>query len=202
MYTVNGPFWGMHLFWWSFWIIMMISVFGFNVPELARINSVDPHLILRRRLAKGEITEDDYKKITGQLRFDEESVRQDLTIQNQQPALVGHPITDGLSFSATWAILYSLCAIFFAIAPEAMTAAMGKLFHGLSFTAMAQTGTAFSFGDFLSVITIGAVYTFIAGVIWSLIHSYFLRQKTMGKLKKIEGQTGQKVQLIATKKAI
>lgn len=195
MHTIDGPFWGMHIFWWGFWILMMISVFGFNVPERARINSLDPHLILRRRLAKGDITEDEYKKITAQLRSDESSVEREFTTQTAHTRLVGHPITDGLSFSATWAIMYSLCAALYAIAPGAMLSATSKLFHGMSFTQMAQAGTAFSFGDFVSVLTIGAVYTFVAGVIWSLIHSYSLRQKAEWQLKKLESQTVQKTQL-------
>ncbi len=191
----HGPFWGMHIFWWGFWILMMVSVFGFNVPERTRINSLDPNLILRRRFAKGDISEDEFKKITGQLQGDEERVKRDLSAQTAHVAVHGHPITDGLSFSATWAIMYSLCAALYAIAPSAMLTATSKLFHGMSFTQMAQAGTAFSFGDFISVLTIGAVYTFAAGVIWSLIHSYSIRQKAQRNLKRIETDTVHNAQL-------
>jgi putative membrane protein len=190
-----GPFWGMHLFWWGFWILAMVSVFGFNVPERARVNSLDPHIILRRRFAKGDISEDEYKKITAQLRSDEESVQRDLTTQTSHAGVAGHPITDGLSFSATWAILYSLCTALYWIAPGAMLTATSKLFHGMSFTQMVQAGTPFGFGDFVSVLTLGAVYTFSAGIIWSLIHSYALRQRAERRLKRIETRTVQKAQL-------
>ena len=93
--------WGMHFFWWAFWIFAMVGVFGYNVPERARVNSLDPHVILKRRLAKGEISEDAYKKITAQLRSDEESVRRDVAAQTTHWRVAGHPIVDGLSFSAT-----------------------------------------------------------------------------------------------------
>ena len=190
-----GPFLGMHLFWWAFWLFAMVGVFGYNVPERARVNSLDPHMILKRRLAKGEISEDEYKRISAQLRIDEESVRQDVTAQTTHLRVAGHPIVDGLSFSATWAISYSLCSVLYWIAPEAVMTATSKLFHGMSFTQMATSGTLFSFGDFVSVLTIGAFYTFAAGITWSYIHSYFLRQKSERRLGKIEKRTVRKVQL-------
>lgn len=193
--TEYGPFWGMHLFWWAFWIFTMVSVFGFNVPERARVNSLDPHVILKRRLAKGDITEDEYKKITAQLRSDEEAIHRDATAQTAHAKVVGHPFVDGLSFSATWAISYSLCALLYWIAPAAMVTATSKLFHGMSFNQMVQSGTSFGFGDFISVLTLGAVYAFAAGIVWSFIHSYFLGQSAERRLKRIESRTIQNAQL-------
>ena len=195
MNMIDGPFMGMHFLWWAFWIFMMVSVFGFNVPERARGNSLDPHLILKRRFAKGEITEDQYKKISNHLGLDEQVVRRDVTAQTDHSKIVGHPIVDGLSLSTTWAIFYSLCALLYVVAPAAVMTATSKLFHGMSFTQMAETGTAFSLGDFISVLTIGAVYAFLAGVVWSLTHSYFLRQSGERKLKRLENRTIQKAQL-------
>jgi len=195
MNTLDGPFWGMHLFWWAFWIFMMVSVFGFNVPERTRVNSLDPHLILKRRFAKGEITEEQYKQITVQLRVDEESVGRNVTAQTTHSKVAAHPLVDGLSFSTTWAIFYSFCALLYAVAPAAAMTATSKLFHGMSFTQMAQTGIPFGFSDFIVVLTIGAAYAFAAGIVWSLIHSYFLGQSAERKLKRIENQTVQKAQL-------
>ena len=181
------PFWGMHLFWWAFWIFAMVGVFGYNVPERSRVNSLDPKFILKRRLAKGEITEAEFSKLTALMISNEDSVQKLVTSEVSHSKSIGHPIVDGLSFSATWALLYTACAALFWIAPAGMMTAMSKLFHGMSFTEMAQTGTAFGFGDFISVLTLGAVYTFAAGGIWSLVHSFFLRQKaerTVVQLKK------------------
>lgn len=192
---MTGPYLGMHLFWWAFWIFAMVSVFGFNMPERARVNSLDPHSILRRRLAKGQITQDEYGKIEAQLRSDEVSVQQDYTAQANHSLVVGHPIVDGLSFSATWAILYSICSVLYWIAPDAILTATSKLFHGMSFTQMAQAGTPFGFADFVSVLTLGAIYTFAGGIVWSFTHSFFLGLKAERRLDKIETRRAQKPQL-------
>jgi putative membrane protein len=192
MIDYYGPFWGMHIFWWAFWIFALVMIFGFNVPERTRTSSLDPKEILRRRLARGEISEEDYKKINAQLRDDEESARRNVTAQAAHLSIVGHPIVDGLSFSATWVIGYSLCSILYWIAPSAILTATSKLFHGLSFTQMAEAGSSFGIGDFVSVITLGAVYTFAAGIIWSLIHSFFLRMKAEAKLERLESRRVQK----------
>ncbi len=185
----STPFWGMHLLWWGFWIFAMIGVFGFNIPERARVNSLDPNLILRRRLAKGEISEDQYNKTIAKFRVEEELARRDLITQHSHTGVSIHPVVDGLSLSATWAAAYSLCALLYVIAPAAIVTATSKLFHGMSFTQIAQAGTGFTFFDFIGVLTIGAVYTFVVGISWSLIHSFFLRQKSERQLLRLETQT-------------
>lgn len=190
--NMDGPFWGMHLFWWAFWIFALVSIFGFNVPERTRVNSLEPFTILKRRLAKGEISEDQYKKIAAQLRSDEEAVKRNVNTQAAYAKVTGHPIVDGLSFSAAWGISYSLCALLYSIAPDLIMTATSKLFHGMSFSQMAEAGTPFGFADFVSVLTLGVVYTFAVGIVWSLIHSYFLRQGTERRLKRLENQNAQK----------
>lgn len=187
-----GPYWGMHLFWWAFWVFAMVSIFGFNVPERTRVNRLDPLVILKRRLAKGEISEDQYKKITEQLRSDEESEQRNVNAQTAHAKVTAHPIVDGLSFSVAWVISYSLCALLYWIAPDLIMTATSKLFHGMSFTQMVQTGAPFGFGDFVSVLTLGAVYTFAIGIVWSFTHSYFLRQTTERRLKRLEKRSAQK----------
>lgn len=191
----GSGFWGMHLLWWGFWIFAIIALFGFNVPERTGVNSFGPITILKRRLAKGEISEEEYKKIEAQLRSDEEYVRQNTLVQAEHTTRVGHPIIDGLSLSTTWVIFYSLCGVVYWAAPDVILTATGKLFHGLSFTQMAQAGNPFDIGDFAAVLTIGAIYTFAAGSVWSLIHSFFLRQKAERSLEKIQKRTVQKNQL-------
>ncbi len=189
------PYWGMHVFWWFFWIIAMVSVFGFNVPERTRFNSLDPQMILKRRRAKGEITEEEYKNTQALFLQDEALVKRDLNTQTVHTKTQGHPIVDGLSFSVTWAISYSVCALFYWITPDTITAATSKLFHGMTFTQMTQAGTAFTLGDFISVLTIGAVYTFLIGIVWSLTHSYFLQQRGEYKLAQLESRRLQKPRL-------
>jgi putative membrane protein len=194
MYT-SGPFWGMHLFWWAFWIFTLVSVFGFNVPERVRVNSLDPRSILKRRLAKGDISEDGYKRIMEQLNADKDSVQREVTSQTNHALVTGHPMVDGLSLSVTWVAFYSICSLLYLIAPEVILTATSKLFHGMSFTQMAQTGVSFSFVDFISVLAIGAIYSFVVGAVWSLTHSAFLSQSAERRLTKLEIGRVQKADL-------
>jgi putative membrane protein len=57
-------FWGMHLLWWLFWIIVTIWIFAtpWEIPG-QRAKRDTPLDILKKRLAKGEITKDEYNEI-------------------------------------------------------------------------------------------------------------------------------------------
>lgn len=58
MYSTH--FWGMHLFWWVMWILVIFVFFFFDfLPKKKRDN---PLHILKRRLASGEITIEEYKE--------------------------------------------------------------------------------------------------------------------------------------------
>jgi len=55
-------YWGMHLFWWIFWVVI-ISLLLFSpwpIRPLARRDTAIE--VLRRRFAAGEITEDEYRQ--------------------------------------------------------------------------------------------------------------------------------------------
>lgn len=54
----GSHYWGMHLFWWIFWLVAIASILVWLVP--ARRDSA--RQILRRRYAAGEITEDEYRR--------------------------------------------------------------------------------------------------------------------------------------------
>ena len=173
MYSV----WGMHLVWWFFWIALVVMVFGYNVPEKTRVRSGDPLMILKRRRARGELAEDEYNKLKTQL--------DDAPVPEQRKSVVtpsrtvhaagGHPLVVGLTLSITWVILYSLCALIYWVSPELILTATSKLFHGLSFTQMAQTASTFSLRDYFAVVAIGAAYSLVAGVIGSSVHTLLLR---------------------------
>jgi hypothetical protein len=182
--------WGMHFFWWAFWIFAMISVFGFNLPERAAVNSLDADTILRRRLAKGAITETDYQRISALLVNRAEDQKKLSAPKYLNSAAPGHPIVDGLSFTVTWLLSYSLCSLIYFFAPAAMTSATGKLFHGMNFTQMSQSSTGFGFNDFIAVLTLGAVYTFTAGLIWSLTQTAFRRLVAERRLDRASGAFG------------
>lgn len=54
-------FFGMHMLWWIFWVILMFALFGWFEPvPKKRVRRDDPFEILRRRFAAGEIDEDEY----------------------------------------------------------------------------------------------------------------------------------------------
>ncbi|MFV7236131.1 MULTISPECIES: SHOCT domain-containing protein [Flavobacterium] len=58
----NGHhFWGMHLLWWIFWVILVIWIFAtpYNIPG-QRTKNDTPLDILKKRFAKGEITKEEF----------------------------------------------------------------------------------------------------------------------------------------------
>jgi putative membrane protein len=54
-------FWGMHLLWWIFWIILILWIFAtpYEIPG-QRTKNETPLDILKKRLAKGEITNEEF----------------------------------------------------------------------------------------------------------------------------------------------
>ncbi len=54
-------FWGMHFFWWVFWVILLIWIFAspYNIPG-QRTKNETPLDILKKRFAKGEITKEEF----------------------------------------------------------------------------------------------------------------------------------------------
>jgi putative membrane protein len=58
----NGHhFWGMHMLWWVFWVILVIWIFAtpYNIPG-QRTKNETPLDILKKRFAKGEITKEEF----------------------------------------------------------------------------------------------------------------------------------------------
>jgi putative membrane protein len=65
MYWYQWQFFGMHFFWWMFWVLLIVSFFSlaFPVPRSRmRLYRDDPLGILQRRYAAGEITTADYEE--------------------------------------------------------------------------------------------------------------------------------------------
>lgn len=53
--------WGMHLFWWLFWFVIIFWLFATPSWQPAQRKKKDsPVDILKRRLASGDITKEDY----------------------------------------------------------------------------------------------------------------------------------------------
>jgi len=64
MFYDTGWF-GMHMVWWIFWMILLVSFFSFSTPvsrKKARLNRLTPLDILQRRYAAGEITTEVYEE--------------------------------------------------------------------------------------------------------------------------------------------
>ena len=60
-----GDMMGMHTFWWIFWIAVVIALVFWDVGgSRARRDRPreTPHEVLRRRLASGEISTEEYEK--------------------------------------------------------------------------------------------------------------------------------------------
>ena len=63
MFYDGYHFWGMHLIWWCVWIIFIFWIFAmpYNIPYM-RIKRDSPLDILKKCLASGEITTEEYNE--------------------------------------------------------------------------------------------------------------------------------------------
>jgi putative membrane protein len=57
-------FWGMHFFWWVFWVIILIWIFAtpWDIPG-QRTKRESPLGILKKRFAKGEISKEEFEEM-------------------------------------------------------------------------------------------------------------------------------------------
>lgn len=69
-----GHYWGMHTFWWMFWLIAIVafSYWAWRSEPEERDTALEE---LRRKFASGEITEDEYRKRLDVLRSTDRSPR-------------------------------------------------------------------------------------------------------------------------------
>ncbi len=64
MHNYNGNFFGMHGGSWIFWILIAVVVYYFLINNRAKNPNVDtPMEILKKRLAAGEITKEEFEKL-------------------------------------------------------------------------------------------------------------------------------------------
>ena len=64
---------GMHLFWWIFWILLIVFFFALLTPvprKRAHLYRQTPLEILQRRYANGEITTQEYEERKSRLERD------------------------------------------------------------------------------------------------------------------------------------
>ncbi len=63
MHLINGGwFWGMHLFWWLFWFLIIASFFSLLTPVPRHKVRETPLQVLQRRYAAGEISSQEYEE--------------------------------------------------------------------------------------------------------------------------------------------
>ena len=62
MFHDGFSFWGMHMFWWLFWIVLIVLFFGLATPVPRSRAKQTPLEILQRRYAAGEISTADYEE--------------------------------------------------------------------------------------------------------------------------------------------
>jgi len=55
-------FWGMHLFWWLFWVLIVVAFFSLLRPVPRHKVRETPLQILQRRYAAGEISTQEYEE--------------------------------------------------------------------------------------------------------------------------------------------
>jgi len=63
MHLIDGGwFWGMHLFWWLFWFLIILAFFSLLTPVPRHKVRETPLQILQRRYAAGEISTEEYEE--------------------------------------------------------------------------------------------------------------------------------------------
>ncbi len=61
-YFGGGWFWGMHVFWWLFWIVLIVIFVALLRPVPRSRPPETPLQILQRRYAAGEISTEEYEE--------------------------------------------------------------------------------------------------------------------------------------------
>ncbi len=62
MHYVSQSFWGMHFFWWLFWIVIIVALFFPITPVSRGRRRETPLGLLQRRYAAGEISTAEYEE--------------------------------------------------------------------------------------------------------------------------------------------
>lgn len=63
MFAHEWSFWGMHGFWWLFWIVVIAAaIFLFQAPAGRTTERETPLELLQRRYAAGEISKEEYEE--------------------------------------------------------------------------------------------------------------------------------------------
>ena len=75
MHYVGESFWGMHFFWWLFWIAVIVLLFSPIAPISPGRRRQTPLEILQRRYAAGEVSTKEYEERKVKLERDTKPVK-------------------------------------------------------------------------------------------------------------------------------
>ena len=84
-----------------------------------------------------------------------------------------NPWIFGAVLSITVVINYILCTIFWYTFTGPAIKFLNVLFHGIDFTKI-YASTAFSFGDFLYVLIVFAIWAYILGAIYAVVRNFLM----------------------------
>jgi putative membrane protein len=70
MHFDGWGFFGMHVFWWLFWIVLILALFGLFEPVPRRKVRETPLQVLQRRYAAGELSTQEYEERKARLERD------------------------------------------------------------------------------------------------------------------------------------
>lgn len=73
LHTTTLGFFGMHIFWWAFWILLIVGLWATvtPVPKSQMRAGERPRDILRRRYAAGQFSTEEYERRKAVLERDE-----------------------------------------------------------------------------------------------------------------------------------
>ncbi len=72
---IGGGFWGMHFFWWLFWVAAIVLLFSPLTPVSPGRRRETPLQVLQRRYATGEVSTVEYEERKTVLERDTKSLK-------------------------------------------------------------------------------------------------------------------------------
>lgn len=75
MHYVGESFWGMHFFWWLFWVVAIMLLFSPITPISTGRRRQTPLEVLQRRYASGEVSTAEYEERKAKLDRDSKPVK-------------------------------------------------------------------------------------------------------------------------------
>ena len=85
------------------------------------------------------------------------------------------PWRSGAALAVTVAIAYAICALIFALFPDASASFMNALFHGLDFRKLQPAAGGFSLAGFGGAIAAMAAWGFLVGALFAVVRNFLTR---------------------------